>query len=99
MSPTTRPDRRRADRAAARKTDEAQAGPGTQAGRAAQAGPASSARGAGFLNTLIIVLLVVLVVMIVAALLRPVSLRPVTAVPGGFTRPPTSVPHRRSVCG
>jgi hypothetical protein len=70
VSPTTRPDRRRAGRAAARKTEKRGPAPARKPAQTRKpASPprtAQSRRGSGFLNTLIIALLVVLVVMIVA---------------------------------
>jgi hypothetical protein len=70
VSPTTRPDRRRAGRAAARKSGKSRPAPARKPARtrttAAQPRPVQSRGTGGFLNTLIIALLVVLVVMIVA---------------------------------
>ena len=68
MSPTTRQDRRRADRTATRKAEErGRAAPAR--GPTARPHPEKYSRGAGFLNTLIIVLLVVLAVMLVLGFL------------------------------
>ena len=69
MSPATRPDRRRASRVAARKTQTSR--PPAPSGRpaAARPRPAPARRGGSFLNTFIIALLVVLAVMLAAALL------------------------------
>jgi hypothetical protein len=69
VSPTTRPDRRRADRAAARNTEKRRPAPARQPAQTRKPASRPRRRGAGFLNTLIIALLVVLVVMIVLAFL------------------------------
>jgi hypothetical protein len=74
VSTGTRPDRRRAERTAARTSQsrgkQGRAdGPATARKAASSPRPARGRRGAGFLNTLIIALLVVLVIMLVAVFL------------------------------
>jgi hypothetical protein len=67
VTPATRPDRRRAGRAAARKSEKRRPAPARKP--ASRPRPARGEPGASFLNTLIITLLGVLAVMVAIVLL------------------------------